>query len=322
MKKTIHEDLVDIIKYHTPGNENAVDTLIRIIPLSKEAAYRRLRGEIPFTLSEAVRISEKLDVSLDSLVGIDKKSSFMFHIKQLFSENPFESYYDLLVASLDIYKQLHEGAEVKFYCAGNMLPPVFYFKYRALSQYIFFKWFYQSFHINGTNTGFKDVVIPEKVLSMQQKIYSEAIQIETYFIIGEDLISSLIFDIRYFASIDLISPEEILRLKDDLFCLLDDLERITTNAHFVTTGAKAFIYLSNAYFDGNYSYMTSSNYKVSSIYLYGINHLNCIDATIYESHKLWMESLIAHSTLISGSGKLHATDFFSHQRELLNTIEM
>ncbi len=320
MKRTIHDKLVDSIRFHTSNNENPVDTLIKIIPLSKEAAYRRLRGEIQFTLAEAVRISEKLGISLDNLIGIDKKSHYIFHIKQFFAGEPLENYYDLLQTVYQRYKLVQTDPDSLFYIAGNMLFPTFYFKYPNLSQYAFFKWFYQSYQDNNINTKLRDVIVPGKISSIQQKICKASMLVNSYFIVGNDIISVLANDIRYFVSIDMVSPEECAVLKKEILSMLDDMEKTTINAIFPATEKSAFIYISNAYFDGNYSYMSSTNFQASTIYLYGVNQLNCIDPAICENQKLWLESLIAHSSLISGSGRLYATDFFSHQRELVNTM--
>lgn len=320
MRKTIHEKLIDSIKLHTPDGENAVDLLTGIIPLSKEAAYRRLRGEIQFTLAEAVRISEKFNLSLDEMAEIDKKDTYLFDIKQFFIGEPFEKYCDLLYSVLSTYKQLKEDPNAMCYFAGHILPPPFYFKYKIISKYSFFKWLYQISYLSGDAKRLQDVSVPEKVLKIQQELYEESLQIPACFVIGDDIIMSLVNDINYFAAIDLLTPDEVIKLKNDIFLMLDDIEKITINTCFLKTGKKVSVYISDAYFYGNYSYIAGTQFQASTIYLYGINQLNCIDPVICENQKLWIESLITYSTLISGSGKLHGTTFFNQQRELLSKI--
>ncbi len=320
MKKTIHEKLIEVLKLHTPEGENAVNTLISLVPMSKEAAYRRLRGEIQFTLTEASRISEKLFMSIDKMVGIDKNGYHMFHIKEFFTDEPFEKYYDQLQSSLSIYKQLKKDPNAVFYFAGNTFLHPFCFKYKFLSRYYFFKWFYQTSYTYGAAKQLEEVVIPQKIIDIQKELFSESLEVNSCSIIGDDIILSLINDLKYFAAIDLIKPHEIDKLKEDLFSMLDDVENTTKDGVYLTTGKKALTYISNAYFDANYSYLSGTNFSASSVYLYGINQLSCIDPVICEHQKLWIDSLIAYSTLISGSGKLQGTLFFNQQRELLNSF--
>ncbi|MDR3061448.1 MAG: hypothetical protein LBU57_04975 [Dysgonamonadaceae bacterium] len=320
MRKTIHEKLIDSIKLHTPEGENTVDFLIGIIPLSKEAAYRRLRGDIQFTLAEAVRISERLNLSLDKIAEIDKKDSYSFHIKQFFTDKPFDKYYSLLYWVQSLYDHIEEIPDTMSYYAGNSLLPPFYFKYKAISKYAFFKWFYQISYTYGTAKRLQDVYIPDKIFEIQQELYEKSLQVPTCYIMGGEMISALVNDISYFTAIDLVTPNEVSELKRDISLMLNDIESITKNNYFPKTGKKALVYISDSYFDGNYNYISGTQFQICRIYLYGINQMICIDPVICENQKLWIESLISHSTLISGSGKLHASVFFNQQRELLLKI--
>jgi hypothetical protein len=44
-----------------PKNIKPIEYLIKILDISKESAYRRLRGEIPFTFEEMSKLSLDLD---------------------------------------------------------------------------------------------------------------------------------------------------------------------------------------------------------------------------------------------------------------------
>ena len=50
------------MKEKIPDGVNLANTLMDILYIGKEAVYRRLRGEVPFTLNEASIISKKLDI--------------------------------------------------------------------------------------------------------------------------------------------------------------------------------------------------------------------------------------------------------------------
>ena len=319
MESNIHNKLIEALKSHTPEGKNVVDLLTDIIPLSKEAAYRRLRGEIQFTLAEASRISKKLHLSLDTMAGIDKKGFHMFYIKDIFTEKPFEKYYDLCHNTLSVYQEAKKDPDVLFYFAGNALFHSLYFKYKLLSKYSFLKWIYQTSYYDDAVKKLEDIVIPEKVLSIQQELIYESTQVDTCFIIGEDIILSLINDIKYFAAINLVNREEVIELKEEISCMLDDLEKLAKEGMF-NSGKKVTVYVSNAYFDANYSHISGKTFESSTIYLFGINQLNCTDPAICEYQKLWVDSLITYSTLISGSGRLEGVFFLDQQREILNLI--
>ena len=54
-----NSELIKAMNEKLPNGTNLANTLIDMLYLGKEAVYRRLRGEVPFTLAEAAMISQK-----------------------------------------------------------------------------------------------------------------------------------------------------------------------------------------------------------------------------------------------------------------------
>ena len=69
--RNINTDLIDAMKIYLPKGNNLANTLMDILYLGKEATYRRLRGEVPFTFAEVATISQHMGISLDKIVGAD-----------------------------------------------------------------------------------------------------------------------------------------------------------------------------------------------------------------------------------------------------------
>ena len=63
MQNELNTSLIEAVKEKLPLKENLANLLIDTLYIGKEAIYRRLRGEVPFTLEEAALISRKLGVS-------------------------------------------------------------------------------------------------------------------------------------------------------------------------------------------------------------------------------------------------------------------
>ena len=68
MQNELNTSLIEAVKEKLPLKENLANLLIDTLYIGKEAIYRRLRGEVPFTLEEAALISRKLGVSLDNVI--------------------------------------------------------------------------------------------------------------------------------------------------------------------------------------------------------------------------------------------------------------
>lgn len=67
-----------------------------ILYIGKEATYRRLRGEVPFTLAEAAILSRKLGISLDTIIGTSFRENAVFDMNIVDYQNPFETYFTIL----------------------------------------------------------------------------------------------------------------------------------------------------------------------------------------------------------------------------------
>lgn len=85
---------------------NLANTLIDMLYLGKEAVYRRLRGEVPFTLAEAATISQKMGVSLDKLVGSNKGMNAIFDLNIIHYSEPLETYYSIVDNYVKIFQEI------------------------------------------------------------------------------------------------------------------------------------------------------------------------------------------------------------------------
>ena len=52
MKDALNNGLIKAMREHLPEETNLANYIMDIISIGKEAVYRRLRGEVPFTFYE------------------------------------------------------------------------------------------------------------------------------------------------------------------------------------------------------------------------------------------------------------------------------
>lgn len=72
--------LIEAIKEKTSADVNLANLLTDILFLGKEAIYRRLRGDVPFTLAEAATICKRIGLSLDQIIGASFNNSAVFDL--------------------------------------------------------------------------------------------------------------------------------------------------------------------------------------------------------------------------------------------------
>ena len=64
-QEVLHDNLLKAIREKLPYEENLASVLGNLLCIGKEAIYRRLRGDVPFTLLETAQISKEMNISID-----------------------------------------------------------------------------------------------------------------------------------------------------------------------------------------------------------------------------------------------------------------
>ena len=314
----LNTGLIEAIKEKIPANSNLANVLIDILFIGREAVYRRLRGEVPFTLTEAAIISRKLGVSLDKIVGISFKDNAVFDMNVVHHDDPFETYYEIINKYIGLLKNMGDDVTSELATSSNMLPQTLYLKHDILSKFRLFKWMYQNKYIDCKS--FEELDIPPKLVNIQKDYVAMTRHIHSIDYIWDNMIfQHLINDIQYFASIHLISDETKEEIKNELFLLADELEKLAINGK-TADGNRVRIYVSNINFEATYSYVDTNNLQLSLIRIYSINSITTMDNEIFCTLKEWIQSLKKFSTLISESGEMQRIQFFKQQREIISTL--
>lgn len=104
----LNTNLIEAAKEKFPAKGQLANILMDTLYMGKEAIYRRLRGEVPFTFQEAAIISKELGISLDRIAGVSFSNNAMFDINVVDHGNPFETYYDFLNKHVKLFHTLRE----------------------------------------------------------------------------------------------------------------------------------------------------------------------------------------------------------------------
>ncbi len=314
----LNTGLVNAVKEKLPSKDNLANALMDILYIGKEAIYRRLRGEVPFTLAEAAVISRKLGISLDKMIGVSFRDNAVFDMNIVSSEKPFEAYYSILEKQVDLFRSVKEDETSEIGTSSNIIPQTLSLKYNMLSKFRLFKWMYQNENIKCKH--FEEMEIPQKMVE-KQKEYSDLVShIHSVDYIWDNMIfSHLVNDIQYFCSIHLITDEDKDMLKEELFLLIDEMEELSARGKS-KAGNDVKIYISNINFEATYSYLDTSSTQLSLIRIYSINSITTQDQEMFRGLKEWIQSLKKFSTLISESGEMQRIQFFKQQREIISTL--
>lgn len=314
----LYENLVAAIKEKIPGRGKLTNQLADLLMLEKEAVYRRLRGDVPFTIFEIAIIADKLDISLDHIIGCASGKSRPFQLKMVNFLNPSEEDCDMLEHFVNELRYLKDDPDSEVGGALNILPQSLVLDYRHIYQFYLFKWMYQC--SNAMPVKFSEIVLPDRLLLINSEIVMETREAaNAYHIMDSMTFRYLVNDIKYFASIYLITRQEIEVLKKELLTFIDDMEALAARG-FWREGKNVHFFVSSVNFETSYSYVETQHCHLTMLKSFTLNDATSPDEAIFQRMKQWMQSLIRTSTLISRSGEKDRIVFFEEQRRIVDML--
>ena len=170
MINELNTGLIEALKEKLPPKTNLANLLMDTLYIGREAIYRRLRGEVPFTLEEAALISRKLGVSLDKIVGVSFSANAVFDLNVVDHDDPFNAYFTILSRYVKIFRAFQDDPTTALGTSSNTIPQTLYLKHDLLSKFRLFKCMYQNKHIQCNH--FENLKIPEKLVDTQREFVS------------------------------------------------------------------------------------------------------------------------------------------------------
>jgi hypothetical protein len=317
----LYQNLLYLLNNRVPQHSKLVANLTEILSLEKEAVYRRLRQEVPFTFEEVAIISKEFNISLDSMVGVQAKAMQPFKIQFNGVENPIIIDYLLLEKYVQAIKDLTTDSSGELLSVTNILPQTFYCGFKFIYQFYYFKWRYYSVLVNQTKL-YHEIVFPERLALIFKDIFEYSQKIRTsYFVLGSQLLQDFVNDVNYFRSIYLIKEEDVSRIKEELFGLLDYIENIAKKGYIDNPANEVFIYSSDTSVDTSYSYIDSHiSIRFAMISSFIFNSVVTFDDETLKRTKHHIKMIIKTSTLLSVAGERQRILYFDGQRKIVEQL--
>lgn len=312
--------LFEEIKKRIPRNSELAATLQKILNLSKEATYRRLRNEVPFSFQEVSIIAKDLGISLDNIIGIDTQKSRPLQMKLPEFVNPSSNDYYMLDDYISFLKTLANSSDTIVGMMTNVIPQDLFSGFEYLVKYNIFKWQYHYYNSNDI-IPFHDLIIPNKVVTTFKSQFAESKKFKkTYCVLDKNIFRFLVNDLHYFHKIRLIRDDDIANIKKDLLSLLDYLESITINGKYKETGQSVLLYVSELDITSFYTYIKSGDIKFSLIKTFLLTSATSLDEKTFNHMIDWIHASMKASTLITGTNYTQRISYFYNQRAIVNEL--
>ena len=317
--KDLKDNLIATIRKYVSPDVNLTNYLSDHLNIGRESAYRRLRGEINFTLEEVSILSKKLGFSIDHLVGTKRDENALFNIHMLQNKD----YLDIYCASLLKYAQLFSEKSVDnnatMRLSFNTPPHFFHAGYKLLSKFRVYKWLYQNQKI-APNYKYADFVLPDKVWDAYKALEKEVQNVPNVtLVMDQNVFRTVIRDFDYFYKRRLLTKDDLQVMREELHEIVNMLEETATEGKS-KSGSKISMYVSAVDLETSYMHFEWEDNQFSQVRVYSISAIDSCDVGLGRIQKNWIESLKKYAVLISESGEMPRYEYMQQQREYIDRI--
>lgn len=313
----INTEFIETIKSRITAG-SVIDTLSKILPLSKEAIYRRLRGEVLFSYSEAVIIGQHLQISLDE-VGIGATDYALYSTNIPTFALTEDSYREILSHWMEHISRFKNKESAHFYVTTSGLPVPLLTSYPNVLKFNYYISLYEKGDIDERYGKFSETMVSSTLSQAFSDITALLQNINSTYILSDNPFLYYLKQIQYLSELDLIDMEDVMQIKKELYDVLNDFKSIAASGKY-KTGYNVSFYLSEVNIDASYGILEDGLYNLAFIKMFGMNYRLSRNMDVIKTHRKAFDNMKHFATLISQSGSARRKAFFEEQLSVIDKI--
>jgi len=311
----LQQELFRVIKSISP-NLSATDEISKILNVSVDGAYRRIRGETPISLDEFHALCVHYKISLEDISNTPT-GGFKFH-GNLLNSKTFR-YDDFLKSAIRDLTYMNGFKKVEFFYVCKDAPFFNHFYFREIAAFKYFFWMKTIFHFpEFENSRFSFDVYPDELNELGKKALNLYNQLPTTEFWHVDNINLAIRQIEFYRSSQMFeSDNDILRLYEAWEKVIDHVERQAERGYKFDYSdpsteplAKYRVYFNEVSLGDNSMIVLLDGSKMSLIGHTSVNYMATRDMNFCENMYDYIQNLMKRSTLISKVSEKERSRFF------------
>jgi hypothetical protein len=317
----IQQQLFQFIKTKLPAEASVADEVARLLNISSDSAYRRMRGEKLITFEELYTLATHFKISLDQLMNI-QTGAFLFQGNLL---NPKTYRYDAyLTGMMHNMAYLTSFKEKEFFYLCKDTPIFHYFNVRDLAAFKYFFWmgtllFFPEFR--NKKVAFEE--FPDELEALGRKALMFYNQMDSTEIWNIESWNTTMHQVEYYLDSQMFqSDDDALRVYEATEKVLDHLEEQAQRGYkfdINDPGKKPMgrysMYFNETVIQDNSMMAVLDRSRMAFVPHTAINYMMTRDINYCENYYQYVQNLIKRSTLISEVSEKERARYFRRMRE-------
>ena len=291
------------------------------LEISDDSTYCRIRGKTSVSFREAVQLSKRFGISLDSIVGNHAQSSVQFD----YTPTNFSDLNELLVFAKNMSSTIERLMIIpgsKFLLTVDNFSIFNILSHKELALFHLFSWHKNMFGFAAGYDDFvKEPVIDEllecfkKIVRGYQSIYSSELW-------SENVLTTTLNTINYHYEMEHFSSKNIpMLLCDQLNNIIDTSQNWAETGTKEKEGADFNLYICDYNIGTNFVIIKSNNFVNCIIDLFTLSDIRTSNKIFCKETENWIKHLFHRSILISGTSQKERHKFFNLHRQKINVLQ-
>jgi len=320
----IQQELFQTIKAHIPDHVSAPEEIAKILDVSVDSVYRRIRGEKTISLDELHTLCAHFKISLDQLMNI-QTGAFLFQGSFVNSNNfTFSDYLKSMIRDIT-YMNSFPNREVYYLCKD--VPFFHHYHFREIAAFKYFFWMKSIFHFpEFDQKKFSFDAYSDDLNAMGEKILVQYNQLPSTELWNVENINMAIRQIEFYRDSQMFeSDHDVLRLYEAWEKVIDHIEKQAAagykfyhNDPTMKPQASYRVYFNEVIMGDNSIIILLEGTKMVIMPHTVINYMQTRDVNFCENMFEYVQSLMQRSTLISKVSEKERSKFFRLLRERIN----
>ena len=321
----IQQQLFKAIKTRIPEHQSAADEIARILSISPDSAYRRLRNEKPVSIDELFTLCQHFKISIDQLMNL-QADTFAFSGRVIKAES--FGFYEYLSNILQHMNYINTFEQKEFFYLTKDIPVFHCYHSRELAAFKYFFWMRTILHMPEFATRKVNLKeYPEELFVIGSKARDVYNQIDSSELWNLESLNSTIRQIDFYVDSQLFqSSEDAWILYDSVEKLIWHLEKQAELGYKFKHGdermqpmGKFNFYFNEVLLLDNTMFVEANQSKITFMVHSGINFMFTRDIRFCENMHNYIQNLMRKSTLLSSGNEKERLRFFNRLKDKIQS---
>jgi transcriptional regulator with XRE-family HTH domain len=315
---------LETVRHQLPQNLSLADELAELLNISRDSAYRRMRGETVLSLDEAKIICGRYQVSIDSLFS-EGSDLVSFKLRVLNSETfPFHKYLQSLYDNLEGINRF-ENKELIWYAKD--LPIWHYFQYPQLSAFKLYFW--DKTFVRGSRLRtekYSRSLVSKELIALGLRVWEKYATVPSTEILNYETLNATLSQIEFAYECGVFnSKDEAFELLDNCSLMLNhhklQAEEGVKSSHGKAGCGKFNLYLNEVLIGDNSVLFKMDDKRVVFITANQFNILSTSNEYFCRLMEDYVGNMINKSVLISHTSERERSKFFNRMNKKVEKVK-